>query len=395
MTNLTRMKILTTGATASAPSTIKTGELAYSYVPGTQVNNGDRLYIGSGTEVQGVAPDVHIVGGKYFTDLLSHMHGITTVSSALVVDINSHISDINVSNLRVGVSGSTDQVVTSISTDGTFSDSTDSELVTASAIKFYVDNNITAADLDFAGDTGSGAVDLDSQALTIVGTADEVVTSAVGQTLKVGLPADVTINHDLLVRNDLTVLGTTTTVNSEEIVIQDPIITLGGSEDHTQDDMLDRGILFRYYDAEPVTGFFGLDNSSGRFIFTPKATETNEVISGEFGDIEVGGAFISDVKVGVTDDNTIDTGTADLILDSATGTVVVPNTLQVTTLELTNDLGVAHGGTGMSAFTAKGVFVANTAGDGLEFLVGVEGDLLQFGATGAPYVSAILDGGTY
>ena len=101
------------------------------------------------------------------------------------------------------------------------------------------------------------------------------------------------------------------------------------------------------------------------------------------------------MKVGVTDDNTIDTGTADLILDSATGTVVVPNTLQVTTLELTNDLGVAHGGTGMSAFTAKGVFVANTAGDGLEFLVGVEGDLLQFGATGAPYVSAILDGGTY
>ena len=36
MANLTRIKILTTGATTAAPSNIKTGELAYSYVLGTQ-----------------------------------------------------------------------------------------------------------------------------------------------------------------------------------------------------------------------------------------------------------------------------------------------------------------------------------------------------------------------
>ena len=45
MANLTRIKILTTGSTTSAPSNIKTGELAYSYVTGTQANNGDRLYL--------------------------------------------------------------------------------------------------------------------------------------------------------------------------------------------------------------------------------------------------------------------------------------------------------------------------------------------------------------
>ena len=44
MANLTRIKILTTGSTTTAPSNIKTGELAYSYVAGTQANNGDRLY---------------------------------------------------------------------------------------------------------------------------------------------------------------------------------------------------------------------------------------------------------------------------------------------------------------------------------------------------------------
>ena len=42
MANLTRIKILNTGATTTAPSNIKTGELAYSWVSGTQANNGDR-----------------------------------------------------------------------------------------------------------------------------------------------------------------------------------------------------------------------------------------------------------------------------------------------------------------------------------------------------------------
>ena len=41
MANLTRIKILTTGSTTTAPANIKSGELAYSYVAGTQTNNGD------------------------------------------------------------------------------------------------------------------------------------------------------------------------------------------------------------------------------------------------------------------------------------------------------------------------------------------------------------------
>ena len=76
MANLTRIKILTTGATTSAPSNIKTGELAYSYVTGTQSNNGDRLYVGTGAENgSGWASNVDIIGGKYFTGLLDTSMG--------------------------------------------------------------------------------------------------------------------------------------------------------------------------------------------------------------------------------------------------------------------------------------------------------------------------------
>ena len=67
------------------------------------------------------------------------------------------------------------------------------------ANKKYVDDQITAEDLDFAGDTGTGSVDLDSQSLTIAGTAGEIVTVAGSQTITIGLTTDVVIAGDLTV----------------------------------------------------------------------------------------------------------------------------------------------------------------------------------------------------
>ena len=104
MANLTRIKILTTGSTTTAPSNLKTGELAYSYVAGTQANNGDRLYVGTGTESGGVASSVDIIGGKYFTGLLDHAHGTTTASSALIVDSDKHVTELNIGSLALELS---------------------------------------------------------------------------------------------------------------------------------------------------------------------------------------------------------------------------------------------------------------------------------------------------
>ena len=57
-------------------------------------------------------------------------------------------------------------------------------LATQGAIKTYVDAQVTAADLDFQGDSGTGAVDLDSQTLDIAGGSG-ITTTASGQTLTV------------------------------------------------------------------------------------------------------------------------------------------------------------------------------------------------------------------
>ena len=72
----------------------------------------------------------------------------------------------------------------------------DTTVPTSAAVKTYVDAVVTASDLDFLGDsnTGSPAVDLDSQNFSVLGTANEIVTSGANQTLTIGLPNSVTIS---------------------------------------------------------------------------------------------------------------------------------------------------------------------------------------------------------
>jgi len=86
---------------------------------------------------------------------------------------------------------------------------------------------------------------------------------------------------NLTIPGNLIVNGTTTTVNSTTITVDDPIFTLGGDTAPTADDALDRGIEFRWHDgAAAKIGFFGFDNSTGNFTYIPDATNTNEVFSG-------------------------------------------------------------------------------------------------------------------
>lgn len=95
---------------------------------------------------------------------------------------------------------------------------------------------------------------------------------------------DVTFSQDISIAGNLTVNGTTTTVNSTVVAIEDPIIILG-SGSPTTDDNKDRGISFNYFSGTAKQGFFGFDDSSGKFTFIPDATITSEVVSGTAGTI--------------------------------------------------------------------------------------------------------------
>ena len=104
----------------------------------------------------------------------------------------------------------------------------------------------------------------------------------------IGDASDVTVTMagDLAVTGDLTVNGTTTTVNSTTVTIDDPIFTLGGDTAPASDDNKDRGIEFNWHNGSAAkVGFFGFDDSAGKFTFIPDATNTSEVFSGTAGTI--------------------------------------------------------------------------------------------------------------
>lgn len=107
-----------------------------------------------------------------------------------------------------------------------------------------------------------------------------------------------TVNNNMIVTGNLTVNGTTTTTNSTTVTIDDPIFTLGGDTAPSSDDGKDRGIEFRWHNGSAAKiGFFGFDDSTGKFTFIPDATNSSEVFSGTKGTLDVGSVETSTLFV--------------------------------------------------------------------------------------------------
>ena len=159
---------------------------AQIYINGVLLDAGDYSIAANGNITFGVAPLLNdeIRVYAFTTDV--------SVFSLAALGIDNH------DEITVDSSGN-------VTLTGTLTLASDPTANLHAATKQYVDAQITSQDLDVAGDTGTGAIDLDSQSLTIAGTTNEIETSASGQTITVGLPNDVTIGNDLIVTGDLTV----------------------------------------------------------------------------------------------------------------------------------------------------------------------------------------------
>ena len=271
------------------------------------------------------------------------------VSSAATIT-TADISSATIDNLTF-TSGT---AITSVDTDLSTVSASDDTLASAKAIKTYVDSQVTAQDLDFAGDTGTGAVDLDSQSFTISGTSNEIETSASGQTITIGLPDDVVIGAGLTVTGALDVNGGGTIDNIQIGVTDDneidtssgnlTIDSAGGTTTIDDELIVSGDVRINGNDIKSSDGSTAITMSS-----------TNVTIGG---DLTVGG---SDIKASdgttaltLTDSTGAVTAANDLTVSGnlyVSGNTTQVNTAALTVEDRTIDLGIVNGSTPSSATT--------------------------------------------
>ncbi len=181
----------------------------------------------------------------------------------------------------------------------------------------------TAAELNILDGVTSNATEINYLDGITLGTA------SASKVLSVDSNLDVQSIRNLSIDGDLTVGGTTTTVNSTVVTIDDPIFTLGGDTAPGSDDNKDRGIEFRWHNGSAAkVGFFGFDDSTGKFTFIPDATNTSEVFGGTKGELDATVDFSNLANIDIT--NTHINASAAIAVSKLAASSVTVGTTEIT-----------------------------------------------------------------
>ena len=269
---------------ATAPSTLKLGELGYTYGTGTQANSGDRLFIGEGgVDGNGDANNVSVIGGQYFTDMLDHVAGTLTASSALIVDTNKAIDEIIVGNnastggtikINEGTNNGTNFV--GLKAGNNLTASTTFTLPTADGsagqfIKTDGSGNLAFSTvnqfIDLAGDTGTDTYN----------TAETLTFSGTG-----GMATTVTDNEITIAATALTNANLSGSAGISNANLANPSTTIGSSTLTLGSSTTDiAGITSLVVDSITINGSTMSTTASNTDItFSPHGTGTVKVPSG-------------------------------------------------------------------------------------------------------------------
>jgi hypothetical protein len=290
-----RTEIVTTAAVNSAAATTVgtvtsgtwNGSIISPTYGGTGVNNGSRTITLNTGNITLTAD----AGGSSVTVPASGTLAVTANKLSVFAATSS-------SELAGVISDETGSGALVFGTSPSFTTS----IVAASATMGLFDT--TATTVNAFGATTTLNLGYDSTAASTTNISTGAVANATTKTVNIGTGGasgsttninlgsasggTVTVNNNLAVTGNLTVNGTTTTVNSTTVTLDDPILTLGGDTAPSTDDNKDRGIEFRWHNGSAAkVGFFGFDDSTGRFTFIPDATNTSEVFSGTTGILDV------------------------------------------------------------------------------------------------------------
>ncbi len=161
----------------------------------------------------------------------------TSISSddSTQVQINEGLNVSGATSLSTSLALATGTTVTGILDEDNMATNSATQLATQQSIKAYVDSQVTAQDLDLAGDSGTGAVDLDSQSLTIAGGTG--LTSVAGsQTVTLNIDATVatlsgsqTLTNKVLTAPTINAATITGPVTLDTLTLDDNVIKSNAS----------------------------------------------------------------------------------------------------------------------------------------------------------------------
>ena len=141
----------------------------------------------------------------YFESALDTLSNVTTVGALNSGSITSGFGSIDNGSSAITTTGTVTYgslsdgsiTITAFVDEDDMSSNSATLVPTQQSVKAYVDTQLTAEDLDLTTDSGTIAIDLDSETLTIGGTSNEIETSATGNTVTIGIPAAAQITTSL------------------------------------------------------------------------------------------------------------------------------------------------------------------------------------------------------
>ena len=177
-----------------------------------------------------------------------------------------------------------------------------------------------ATTLTVSGSSGAGGttISLGSQTLNIIGTANQIATSASAQTVTISLPTNVTIPNNLTVTGDLIVNGTTTTVNTTDLLIEDKFILLASGSATSGD----AGIIVDRGSDGNLNIAFGFDADTDRWGFQNGLSDsTNAMTIGTNGNSAFAGIVFTETAHTATKPTTGEFVVAGAIYTNTDGTI--------------------------------------------------------------------------
>jgi hypothetical protein len=168
----------------------------------TTLADADRVVVNdNGTMVQVALTDFE----TYFESALDTLSNVTTVGALNAGSITSGFGAIDNGSSAITTTGTITYgslsdgtiTITAFVDEDDMSSNSATLVPTQQSVKAYVDTQLTAEDLDVTTDSGTIAIDLDSETLTIGGTSNEIETSATGNAVTIGIPAAAQITTSL------------------------------------------------------------------------------------------------------------------------------------------------------------------------------------------------------